>query len=533
MTDLLITNARIVDGTGAPWFAGSVAVDDGKIVAVRRETAPDADGETTIDADGRVLCPGFVDTHSHSDMRLFEEPTLEPKIRQGITTEILGQDGFSMAPMYREGGAAEWSAQLSALAGQVDVNWTWGSVADYLDAVEENGIAPNVALFVGHGTVRFNLLGMSDRDPTDDELAEMRDLVSEALDDGALGLSTGLIYTPCTYADRREVQELAAALEQYGRPFVAHVRSEGRWIWDALDEFIDIGAEESVPLHVSHFKVAGLGQQGKASRATTLIETARDRNVDITVEQYPYAAASTMLSAVLPPWVHADGPEQTLEHLADEGTRERIRRDVEEWRIEGWENIGALTGWDGVVISDVRTDANADLEGKSVATIAEERDTDPVDAVCRVLREEELAVSAVYHMMDEADVREILTYERTCVGTDGLFGGKPHPRVYGSYPRILGQYVREENLLTLGEAVRKMTSLPARAMGLPRKGLVRPGMDADLVVFDPVRVGSEATYENPRRYPNGIDHVLVDGEPVVHDGEVTGATPGRAIRGDE
>jgi len=219
--------------------------------------------------------------------------------------------------------------------------------------------------------------------------------------------------------------------------FVAHVRSEGRWIWDALDEFVDIGAEEDVPLHLSHFKVAGLGQQGKASQATNLIETARDRGADMTVEQYPYAAASTMLSAVLPPWVHADGPERTLERLADEESRERIRRDVEEWRIEGWENIGALTGWDGVVVSDVKTDANASLEGQSVAAIAEERGIDPTDAVCEVLREEDLAVSAVYHMMDEADVREILTYERTCIGTDGLFGGKPHPRVYGSYPRIL------------------------------------------------------------------------------------------------
>jgi len=530
MAEVLITNARIVDGTGAPWFSGAVVVDDGTISSVVRETAPDIDAATTIDADGRVVCPGFIDTHSHSDMRLFEDPTLEPKIRQGITTEVLGQDGFSMAPMYREGGAEEWSAQLGALAGEADVDWTWGGVGAYLDAVEDSGIAPNVALFVGHGTVRYNLLGMSDRKPTDDELAEMSDLVSEALEDGALGLSTGLIYTPCTYADRREVQALAATLEPYGRPFVAHVRSEGRWIWDALDEFVDIGAEEDVPLHLSHFKVAGLGQQGKASQATNLIETARDRGVDMTVEQYPYAAASTMLSAVLPPWVHADGPERTLERLADEESRERIRRDVEEWRIEGWENIGALTGWDGVVVSDVKTDANASLEGQSVAAIAEERGIDPTDAVCEVLREEDLAVSAVYHMMDEADVREILTYERTCIGTDGLFGGKPHPRVYGSYPRILETYVREENLLTIAEAVRKMTSLPARAMGLSRKGLVRPGMDADLVVFDSVRVGTDATYENPRRYADGIDYVFVDGEPVVAEGEVTGATPGQAIR---
>ncbi|RAW46356.1 D-aminoacylase, partial [Halorubrum sp. 48-1-W] len=251
MTDLLIENARVVDGTGAPWFRGAVSVDDGGIEAVHRGPPRDVDAETTVDADGRVVCPGFIDTHSHSDLELFEDPTLAPKLRQGITTEILGQDGFSMAPMYRDGGAEEWAKQLGALAGRADVDWTWGSVADYFDAVEGNGIAPNVALLVGHGTVRFDVLGMDDRAPTDDELDEMADLVTEALEDGAVGFSTGLIYTPCTYADTDEVRELAARLGPYGRPFVAHVRSEGRWIWEALDEFVDIGADENVPLHLS------------------------------------------------------------------------------------------------------------------------------------------------------------------------------------------------------------------------------------------------------------------------------------------
>ena len=533
MQDLQIRDARIVDGTGAPWFSGSIVVDEGAIASVHRETDPDVETERTIDAGGRIVCPGFVDTHSHSDLRLFEDPALEPKIRQGITTEILGQDGFSVAPMYRDGGAEEWETHLSALAGEADVEWSWDGVGEYFDAVQASGIGPNVGLLVGHGTVRYNLLGMSDEAPTDDQLAEMCDLVVEALEDGALGLSTGLVYTPGMYADRREIRALASTLEPYGRPFVAHVRSEGRWIWESLDEFIDIGAEEDIPLHLSHFKVAGLEQQGKASRAIDLIETARERDIDMTVEQYPYAAANTMLSTALPPWIHAEGPERTLERLGDEDVRTRLRRDIEEWRLDRWENVGALTGWDGVVISDVRSEANAELEGQSVAAIADDRGVRPVDAVCDLLREENLAVSAVYHMMDEADVREILTYERTCIGTDGLFGGKPHPRVYGTYPKVLGRYVREENLLTLAEAIRKMTSLPARAMGLPRKGLVRPGMDADLVVFDPVRIGTDATYENPRRHPDGIDHVIVNGEPVVRDGELTGATPGRVLGREE
>ncbi|MFB6221098.1 MAG: amidohydrolase family protein [Halolamina sp.] len=530
MTDLLIENARIVDGTGAPWFRGSVAVEGDHVAAVSRESSPDTHAETVIDAADRVVCPGFIDTHSHSDMELFADSTLAPKLRQGITTEVLGQDGFSMAPMYRDGGAEQWAKQLGALAGSVDVDWTWGSVGDYFDAVEETGVAPNVALLVGHGTVRFNVLGMADRAPTEDELAEMGDLVTEALSDGALGFSTGLIYTPCTYADTHEVGKLAARLEPYGRPFIAHVRSEGRWLWDALDEFVDVGADEGIPLHLSHFKVAGGAQHGKAGRANHLLEAARERGVDIAAEQYPYTAGSTMLSAVLPPWVHADGPDGTLDTLTDDEARERIRKDIEEWRIDGWENIGALAGWENVVIANVETEANAGAEGMSVAEIAAERGTAPVETVCDLLVEEELGVSMTLHLLEEADVREIMANERVCIATDGLFGGKPHPRVYGTYPRVLGHYVREENLLTLEEAIRKMTSLPARGMGLDRKGVLRPGMDADLVVLDPTTVESRATFENPRQFPVGIDHVVVNGDVAVREGEPTGTLPGEAIR---
>jgi N-acyl-D-amino-acid deacylase len=530
MTDLRLENARVVDGTGAPWYRGSVAVEGDRIAAVSRESSPDTTADTVIDAADRVVAPGFIDTHSHSDMELFADPTLAPKLRQGITTEVLGQDGFSMAPMHREGGAEEWSKQLGALAGSVDVDWTWGSVGDYFDAVEANGVAPNVALLVGHGTVRFNVLGMADRAPTEAELEEMADLVTDGLADGALGFSTGLIYTPCTYADTDEVAALAARLEPSGRPFIAHVRSEGRWLWEALDEFVDVGADEGVPLHLSHFKVAGGAQHGTAGRANQLLEAARDRGVDIAAEQYPYTAGSTMLSAVLPPWVHADGPDGTLDTLTDEAARERIRRDIEEWRIDGWENIGALAGWENVVIANVETETNEGLEGMSVAAIAAERGAEPVETVCALLLEEELGVSMTLHLLEEPDVREIMANERVCIATDGLFGGKPHPRVYGTYPRVLGHYVREENLLTLEEAVRKMTSLPARGMGLTRKGVLRPGMDADLVVFDPTTVGSRATFENPRQFPKGIDHVVVNGELAVEDGETTGALPGEAVR---
>ncbi|MWV65067.1 amidohydrolase family protein [Halorubrum sp. JWXQ-INN 858] len=526
--DYCLENARVVDGTGAPWFHGAVAVVDGRIDGVYRGDSPSAD--EVIDVDGAVVAPGFIDTHSHSDLELFADPTLEPKIRQGITTEVLGQDGFSMAPMHREGGAEEWSTQLGALAGRVDTEWTWGSVADYLDAVEESGVSPHVALLVGHGTVRFNVMGMSDAEPSDEQLAEMCELIRDGLDDGAVGFSTGLIYTPCTYASTEEVSALAETLQGYGRPFVAHVRSEGRWIWEALDEFVDIGSEHGVPLHLSHYKLAGTAQHGHVDRSNALLETARERGVDLTVEQYPYTAGSTMLSAALPPWVHAEGPARAKELIAEPDTRERIRRDIEEWRIDGWENIAGLAGWNEVVVTSVRSERNEPLEGRSIGDIAAERDQDPVETVCDLLVEEDLAVSMRIHMMDPDDVEAILETDVVNVATDGLFGGTPHPRLAGTFTRVLGTYVRDRNAIGLEEAVRKMTSLPARAMGLQRKGVIRPGMDADLVVFDPDTVESRATYEDPLKPPRGLPHVLVDGEFVVRDGETTGATPGRALR---
>jgi N-acyl-D-amino-acid deacylase len=528
--DVLLTDARVVDGTGAPWFRGAVGVRDGRIESVVRGDAAGVDARERVDVGGQVVCPGFVDTHSHSDLRLFDEPTLEPKIRQGITTEILGQDGFSMAPMHREGGAEQWEDHLSGLDGRFDGEWTWGGTEAYFDAIDESGVGPNVAMLVGHGTVRFNVMGMTDRAPDDDELAAMADLVTEALEAGAVGLSTGLVYTPCIYADTDEVRTLAERLAPHGGPFVAHVRSERGDIWEAFDEFVDVGRDAGVPLHLSHFKLGGAPQHGKADRALAVVEAARERGVDFTADQYPYTAGSTTLSWALPPWVHADGPERAVEHLRDPESRERIRRDIEENRIDGWDNPGAYSGWENIVITNVPEGTGADVEGMSVADVAADRGVDAVTALLDLLAEAELGVSIVNHFLDEGDVRDLMAGERVGIATDGLFGGRPHPRVYGTYPRVLGRYVREENLLGLETAVRKMTSLPARAMGLQRKGVVRPGMDADLVVFDPERVGSPATFDDPRRFPTGMPHVLVGGEFVVRDGETTGATPGRAIR---
>lgn len=530
MVETLLRNARIIDGTGAPWYRGAVGVDDGLIATVSRRPDPSLSAETTVDLAGHVLAPGFIDTHSHSDLQLFADPTLGPKVRQGITTEIIGQDGFSMAPMYREGGAQEWADKLAGLAGRVDQEWTWGSLSEYLDAIATTETAPNIGTLVGHGTVRFNVMGMDDSEPTAAELEEMGALVEEAMTGGAFGLSTALVITPCSYASTDEITRLASQLEPYGRPFVAHIRSERGDIWNALDEFVDIGQRANVPIHLSHFKLGGPPQHGRTDRALALTDTARDRGIDFSADQYPYTASNTLLSYVLPPWVHAGGPEQTIEYLRDEQARERIKKDIERDRIDGWDNPGAYSGWENVVIASVNSDGNESIEGLSVSELATRWNTDPVFAVCDLLAEEELGVSVVNHFIDEDDVQAILASERVNVITDGLFGGNPHPRVYGAFPRVIERYVREQNLLSLEEAVRKMTSLPARSMGLDRKGIIRPDMDADLVVFDPEVVSSPATYDEPRQYPRGIYHVLVNGEFVVRDGELTGHTPGESLQ---
>ncbi len=525
--DLAVENARIVDGTGAPWYRGSVGVADGRIDRIAREPDPGLDADRRIDAGGSVLAPGFVDAHSHSDLELFADPTLAPKTRQGITTEVIGQDGFSMAPLY--GDAGPLREYLSGLAGRLDGEWSWESMGEYLDAIDEAGVAPNVATLVGHGTVRYEVLGMDDRAPDEGELEEMAALVREGLDDGAIGFSTGLVYTPQVHADTAEVSRLAGELVPYGRPFVAHIRSEGRWIWEAVDEFVDIGADHGIPLHISHFKLTGAAQQGKADRLLGHVESARERGVDITADQYPYTAGSSMLTSLLPPWVPSSDPEALRETLSDPDEREEIRRDIEEWRIDGWENVAGKTGWDDVEVTNLASETFAGEEERSIAQIATDRGERPIDALCEVLLADSEA-AMIAHGLAEEDVKRIMASDRVAVGTDGLFGARPHPRVYGSFPRILSRYVREEDLLGLEEAVYKMTALPARAMGLESKGLIRPGLDADLVVFDPAVVDDRATFEEPAAPPLGIEHVFVGGEAVVRDGEITGALPGSAIR---
>lgn len=526
--DILLHNARILDGTGAPWFRGSVVITAGVIEAIPRERHPESGAAQAIDVEGAVVCPGFIDIHSHSDLQVFDASAMEPKLRQGVTTEILGQDGLSVAPV--SGEQTDWHDRMRPLAGTISDEWAWETVGEYYDALEAAGVPLNVSTLIGHGTVRYAVLGMEATTPDGAELEEMADLVAQGLAEGAIGFSTGLVYAPQLHATTDEVARLARELTATGRPFVAHVRGEGRRIWEALDEFIDIGASEDVALHLSHAKLAGPAQHGAADRLLGLLETARDRGVDITADQYPYTAGNTMLASVLPPWVRSGTDAETIATLEETNARQRLKREFEGSRAMNWENVAVRVGWENVVIASVGSDENGWMQGESVADIATAEATHPLDIVCDLLVEEALDVTMFIHHIDPRDMERILAHAWVAVATDGLFGEHPHPRLYGTYPRVLGRYVRERNHLTLEEAVRKMTSLPARVMGLERRGVLRPGMHADVVVFDPETVTSPATFDSPTELPRGIRHVIVGGKFVVRDFEMTGSTPGAVIR---
>jgi len=486
--DLLIRGGSVIDGTGGPARRADVAVRDGRIASV----AADVKGAAArvIEAEGLVVAPGFIDVHSHDDAAVIANPGVDFKVMQGVTTDIVGNCGVGLAPA-GEVFQTFLQAGLSNVLGSVP-EITWRTFGEYMDAVEEARPALNVACLAPHGVIRFGTLGLESRPPERHELATMREYAIEAMDAGAVGLSTGLIYPPGAFAETPELIELAKVAAEAGGLYVSHIRDEGPGLLDAVAEAIEIGREAGLPVQISHLKAAGRANWGRTKDSIRLIERSRSEGVDVAFDAYPYTAGSTILGAL------ARGP---------------VAADP-----------------DAVIVASVRE--RREYEGKTISQIAEMLGLPAPEALSRVLQEEPDAV-AIFFIMDEADVRRVLKHELCMIGSDGLpSGGKPHPRLYGTFPRVLGRYAREEGLLTLEEAVRKMTAQPAQRFGLGRRGEVREGWFADLVVLDPRTVADIATYEEPRQYPTGIEYVTVNGELVVDDGKQTQARPGRVIRRD-
>ncbi len=518
MFDVILRGGRVVDGTGNPWFRGDVAVKDGRIAEVGKVTG---DAETVIELRGEVVAPGFIDTHSHSDLLLLSEPLAEAKIMQGVTTEIVGQDGLGEAPIKQE-DIAEWRRYLSGLNGDPDIDWTWRTMGEYLDALKDARPSINVASLVGHGNLRLAAMGMDDRPPEAEELAEMKRLLAESLRDGAVGLSTGLIYAPCIYSDTAELTELCRVTASHGGVFVVHMRNEGDMLLESVDEVVEVGEASGVHVHVSHFKASGEANWGKSVHSLERLEKARERGVQASFDQYPYTAGSTFLSSLLPSWLHAGGVEMMLERIQDPRVRKRIRRGYAAGRSR-------TPRWDRLLATNLQTMKNMAHEGKNMREIAAARGQTEVDALMDIVLEERNATSMISFTMSEEDVTGIMAHPLGTVCTDGLLLGKPHPRAYGAFPRVLGRYVRE-GVLRLEDAVRRVTSHPAQIHGLRGRGLIRHGYMADITVFDPETIIDTSTYKDPRRHPRGISYVMVNGVMTVEGGAHTGARAGRVHR---
>ena len=533
--ELLIDRGSIVDGTGEPAFSGAVGIGRDEAGASARLTVlrepgaiEDAIGraDRVIDARGRVVAPGFIDLHSHSGLMILAEPRHEPKVRQGVTTEVVGVDGLSYAPMPSSDRMAELVEMNGGLDGLPDLDFDWDSVEAYLDRFDR-GTGVNVAFLVGNSALRLATTGWEDREPSSGEMASMRSMLVEAMEQGAYGLSSGLDYPPGSYASTGELANLAHEAARLGGFYHTHVRyTLGDRFLDPFREAIDIGRRGESPAHITHFYHRATFP-GTPEQMLALVDDARAEGLDVTFDAYPYEWASTRLLITVPPWVQEGGPGPTKERLADRGVRERIRSELRE--------RGVLYAGAGG-IADIRLGYfarpdNLRFEGRTLGEVGAEVGGDLVDVLCDLLLAEGLRLNQVTPGPHTDGIRRFYGHPVSMVGTDSTFvGAKPSPRSYGSYPRILGQFVRDEALLSLEGAVAKMTSMPAARLRLRDRGTLRDGYVADVVVFDPATVRSNATYDEPRRFPEGIDHVIVDGTLVVEDGRHTGALPGRALR---
>ena len=530
--DLLVTNARIIDGTGSAARDGAIAVAGGRVVEVLDAAgATAAAGRATrvVDAKGRVVAPGFIDMHSHSDMPLVTDGRAQSKIRQGVTTEVIGESG-SIAP------------QAAASAVQ-----PWTDFAGYFGLLEKQGISVNLISYVGLGTARELVVGNDNRPPTADELKRMQDLVTASMQQGAAGVSTGLIYPPNAFATLDELIALSRPAAALGGRYASHLRRDGKKLRDGIGEAIAIGEGAKIPVHVFHIKVTGQANFGRMKEVVELVEAAHARGVTLTADIYPYIASSTSLTATLPQWVMDGGPAKMVERLADRRTRARVRRDMEDPNAE-WDNRYQSAGtWANVQLAAIgrtrgvaTTDEspNRRYEGMRVAEAARAAGKDPFDFVFDLLVDTRGSVSCVYFIMSEDDVKLAMRQPWVAIGSDGsalsiegpLRSGVPHPRNFGTFPRVLGKYVRDEKVIPLEEAIRKMTSLPAATLNLPDRGTIATGKWADLVIFDPATVRDTATFENPFSYPQGIDTVIVNGQVVLDEGTHTGTKPGQVLR---
>jgi N-acyl-D-aspartate/D-glutamate deacylase len=527
--ELVVRNGRIVDGTGNPWFYGDLAIRGDRIVAVGRVPAGKIKRE--IDAKGLIVSPGFIDIHSHSDDLLLEDGHAQSKVRQGVTTEVLGE-GRSAGP-----SKGQHSARKVTFG---DKSYTWSTVGGYLDAIDKAGVSVNVATYAGLDNIWEGVMGKAYDRPTAQQKAEMKMLLEEAMTDGAFGLSSLLAMPPGSLATTEDLVELCAVVKKHDGLFSSHIRNEGTGVFDAAKEVIAVGERAGVKVDIIHLKIADQKEWGKMNELVALIESARQRDVNVQANVYPYTRGNNDLASIIPPWAHEGGRAKLLERLKDPAARDRMKKEITEG-IPGWYNHYTAVGgdWSRMLVSG--RGAYEGLTMDRVLALRSKGKTpppEPLDLLFDLLIEERGSVSTVYAHHDEKDMNLAMTQPWCSIGSDGsayategpLRRGSPHPRNFGTFPRVLGLYVRERGVLRIEDAIRKMTSLNATKIGLTGRGLLRTGDYADVTIFDPKTVIDESTYEKPFQYSKGIEYVIVNGQLVLDQGKHTDATPGRALR---
>jgi N-acyl-D-amino-acid deacylase len=529
--DLIIANGHVIDGTGSPWYSADVGIRGGRIAAIGKLGS--APAKRRIDAGGKIVAPGFIDMLGQSEFSILVDPRLPSKIYQGITTEITGE-GTSPAPML---GHAKVEAQ--ATLEHYGLKADWQSLGEYFARLERQGIGINLASYVGATTVREVVIGGDNRPPTAEELTRMRALVREAMEQGAVGVSTSLEYAPAPYAGTEELIALASEAAPYGGIYATHMRSEGDGMVAALDETFRIAREAHIPVEIWHLKVAGKKNWGHMPDVIKRIDAARAGGLDITADTYAYTAWFNDMSAFVPPWAHDGGTEKMIERLKDPATRARVHKDIET-PSDTWDNEwDEVAGPESILIGVVKNPALRSLQGQTLAAIAKSRGKDPIDTLMDILVEDNGFTGCAVFGMQEDDVALALVQPWVSVNNDssgtspeGLLGQEhPHPRAYGTFPRILRKYVREEHRLSLEDAIRKFSALPAQRMRLTDRGVLKRGLWADVVVFDPATVADRSTFSSPNQLAVGMQWVLVNGVPVIADGQMTGARPGQVLRG--
>jgi len=527
MFDYLLKGGKVINGKDSCFKKIDIGIKGSRIAKLDgSEGIEESRAREIIDAKGLIITPGFIDIHSHDDFSFWNDPYIEGKLRQGVTTLLVGNCGTSAAPI-PERESQPFKDYRLAQKGRTSGNypWTAKSIGEYLDELKEIKPAINVLTAVGHGAVRIAVLGFEKRCPSDNEMREMKSLVRQSLEEGAVGLSTGLIYPPGCYSDTEELIELAKEVKAKNGIYLSHIRSESKNMDKALREAILIGRSAGIPVEISHFKCLGKSSWGQAEKRLALLRQAREEGIEVSCDQYPYEANSTKLIQLLSPEEHKKGVGNLIDNLKKDEFRNKLRSNIAK-KSTNWENfLYEAGGWDRVMIS--QAPGSEEYEGRFVSKIAKDENKDPYDLVFDIIISTKGSATMITFSMNENDIKEIMKFPWTSIGSDGMPGnGKVHPRYYGTFPRIFAEYVRDKKVLNIYQAVKKMTSLPASILKIDDRGIIEEGKRADLVLFDLEKIEDKATYKNPAQYPEGIPHVMVGGQFVLRDGELTGSRPG-------